>query len=425
MNLSIFLQRFSLVILAIAIAFSPRFSFGTIENGKVLDIRLEDVIILFWLLCSFMYFLLRKSPSFGTPPFLRLMVGLLCTGLLSTLYSLLVGNISLSGGVFYVLKEVEYFLIYTYTYTHLTTLNDIKFIIKTWAILAFLNALWIVIEIITGLQISYYYGPNAIAEPLGPSPSGGFFLIMAMFLFNIFLFAYRGKFAIDKIIIVGLMVFPLIGIISAGARSPFFAMIIALLATFLLYLYKQYLAGNTWLALRAISFSLIGLACAIILLPSIPGTQRIFNPQKYEYEFGIDNSSSRLYIWLDQLKSLARHPQYLFFGYGKSYILNNEQTHNQYLQNLVDTGIIGSAVFFILIFSILKKGFRVFQRVRDNFCVALSAGLIVSTIALLTMSLGFEAFRVAKIAETYWFFVAISMATFAIYNSRLLNTRAR
>jgi len=66
-----------------------------------------------------------------------------------------------------------------------------------------------------------------------------------------------------------------------------------------------------------------------------------------------------------------------------------------------------------LIFVIIKKSFKGFLSKKNPFIIGLSSGLFVATLTMLLISIPAEAFIVVKIAETYWFFAAITMAVLA------------
>ena len=111
-------------------------------------------------------------------------------------------------------------------------------------------------------------------------------------------------------------------------------------------------------------------------------------------------------------KEALQGPLYLpFFGLGKGYVT---EAHNQYLRNFIETGIIGSLIFFILIFAIIKKSWQGFSKNQDKFTIGLSAGFLVATLTMLFLSLATEPFIVVKPSEVYWFFAALTMAVLSI-----------
>lgn len=87
------------------------------------------------------------------------------------------------------------------------------------------------------------------------------------------------------------------------------------------------------------------------------------------------------------------------------------EVHNQYLRNFIETGIIGSIIFLILIFAIIRKSWQGFLKNEDNFLVGLSAGLLIATLAMLFCGFATSPFIVVKPSEVYWFFAAMIMFT--------------
>jgi hypothetical protein len=57
-----------------------------------------------------------------------------------------------------------------------------------------------------------------------------------------------------------------------------------------------------------------------------------------------------------------------------------------------------------------KKAFRGFLLSKEPLLIGLSSGLLISTIAMLFISIAAEGFLVVKINEIYWFFVSIMIA---------------
>jgi hypothetical protein len=57
-----------------------------------------------------------------------------------------------------------------------------------------------------------------------------------------------------------------------------------------------------------------------------------------------------------------------------------------------------------------KKAFRGFLLNKEPLLIGLSSGLLISTIAMLFISIAAEGFLVVKINEIYWFFVSIMIA---------------
>jgi hypothetical protein len=120
----------------------------------------------------------------------------------------------------------------------------------------------------------------------------------------------------------------------------------------------------------------------------------------------------RLEIWQNRFSHLwSEGSFYLFFGLGKSF---SDESHNQFVRTLFEAGLIGSLIFFFLILAIFKKTVKSFLYQKDTLKIALSAGIIVSTLAMLIVSIPADAFSVVRISEVYWFFMGMTMAVLTL-----------
>ena len=101
-----------LILLAAAIALSPSFSAGNLPNGKVIEIRLEDVLILVFGLVWLADFLVSGRRKIEKPPLLLPILAWLGIGFISVLTNWIFGNLAIVRSFFYFLKEVEFFVFY-------------------------------------------------------------------------------------------------------------------------------------------------------------------------------------------------------------------------------------------------------------------------------------------------------------------------
>ena len=157
----------------------------------------------------------------------------------------------------------------------------------------------------------------------------------------------------------------------------------------------------------------------LIIISTIVGLLLLNSIGKYTlwrtttlYDSAINN---RLYLWASGLTLWISNPVHVLIGRGTADYLAGG-SHNQYIRNLAAVGIIGSLVFYILFMLILKKSSMIFAHNKDPLIVALAAGFFLSTIGLFILFISEEAFRVVRIAETYWYFAGITFAV--IYDKR-------
>lgn len=394
-------KNLPLIFLVMAIAFSPSFSAGVIEGGRIIEIRVEDILLVILGLIWIASFLISKKEKIKKPPLLLPILAWLGIGFFSVLINWIFMNIGISRGFFYFLKEVEFFFLYFYVFYHIKNLNSAECIINLWIIVGVVNICLIIFQFITDIGYGSY-GPSMFMER-GPLPSGGSFLILFTNLFNIFLYYYsRLKLSKIKKIILLLSILSLpIGIISSGSRTSILGLILVVVLSLFFYQIKYGVVKSVFILLGLLI--IIGIIFSFVSgkVPYILGLQ----PEK-----ALKSIDIRSGIWNAQIETMPENLFYYFFGMGKSVLLTGDESHSQYVRNFIETGLIGSLIFFFLIFVIIKKAFRGFLLRKDLLLIGLSSGLLVSTIAMLFISIAAEGFLVVKINEIYWFFVAITMA---------------
>lgn len=417
-----FLKNLPLFFLATAISFSPSFFGGTITGGRIIEIRIEDILIVILGLVWLANFLISGKKKVERPPLFFPILVWLGIGCFSILTNWLFANIAISRGFFYFLKEVEFFFLYFYLFYHIRNLDSVKFIINSWIVLGILNVILISYQFIAGYEYGYY-GPGLFKEE-GVVNSGGFFLILFVALFNIFLY-YHSCLNISKIkkTILMLSISSLIiGIIASGSVTCVLGGMFASFLTIFLYQLKRVKQRRV---LKPIFISLI----ALIVFGGIffgfsgkaprPtfGALSVLRPGETWAAIDI----GRAFIWRNNLALFKDYnPLYVFFGLGKSVSLSGEECHNQYVRNFIETGIIGSMMFFILILVIIKKALQGYLLGKTPILIGLSTGLLVTTLTMLFISIASDAFLVVRVAEIYWFFTALTMAVFA-FNKRKEN----
>jgi hypothetical protein len=406
-----FIKNFSVVILAAAIALSPSFSAGKIEEGRVIEIRAEDILIVILGLIWIANFLISGREKIEKPPLLFPILAWLSIGLVSVLTNWILGNIEISRGFFFFLKEIEFFLLYFYLFCHIRSLDSAKLIIKIWIFLGLVNISWIIYEMITGLKLTYYYGPTPLIEPEGPLPAGGFFLLIFIFLFNILLYYYLNLNISNfkKGILTIATISPAIGVFASGSRASFLGFILALILTFLFYSLKKGFLKSFLIIIFALIF-----ISSIFIFSKQPVVKRFLDIKDIFWNLNPENPVSRASIWISQLSEASKRPLFFLLGFGKSAVFieeRGEESHSQYVRNFIETGIIGILIFLILMFAIIKKSWWGFSTGKNSLLIGLSSGLLVATLTLLFISISAEAFLVVKINEVYWFFTALTIVT--------------
>jgi len=414
MNFKDALKILSLIFLAGAIAFSPSFPAGKLADGKVIEIRIEDILIFILGFLLIVNFLASEKTKTERPPLFFPILAWLSMGFLSVLTNWSFSDLDIGRGFFYSLKEVQFFIFYFYVFWSIKKIDSAKLLVKVWVIFASINVLYVIYQMIFGSKRGYY-GTAAIGE-WGPFPTGAFFSLIFIFLFNLFLYYFLNlKNSAFLKITLGIFTFsPVLGVIGSGSQTAFLATGFAIFLSLFFYFLKSQKSKK-----MILFFVLIVLLLTFLLIIFYFESYNILGASRGKDVLSLKNAYDLYLIkrWDDIIKPLfLRFSGEMSFldiilGKGKGYV---GEAHNQYLRNFIETGIIGSLIFFILIFSIIGKSWKGFSKNRDRFAVGLSAGLLISTITLLFISFATEPFIVVKPSSVYWFFAAMALTVLSL-----------
>jgi len=406
-----------LYLLISAIALSPTIYLGTFSGlQKNIDIRFEDLLILIIAISGVMYFLTNRVSVVNRPPLFIPIILWASVGLASLLLNIIIGNVYWLRGLFYFAKEIEFFVIFYFVYYCARNEAVILKSIKLWVLLGAANIAYVAYQIITGERRGEY-GTAAIGE-WGVFPTGAFFLIMFLFLINFYLYHYqklltsKTKQVLIFIAISGLI----LGVFGSASKTNFLGLFFGVLVTLAIYFLKKKSIKVLMLGGLAVVF-ITGIF--LLALNWIPGVSRllyVLNPNQLLLNYDAGRFTGAI---VPQFTEAISHPLLIIIGFGKGAILVYQESHNQYLRNLVETGLIGSAMFILLIWAIIKKSWHGFKKNCDNLSVGLSAGLLTTTITMLFLSLATEPFIVVKPSEVYWFFSGLTMAAISLADSRV------
>jgi len=180
--------KLSLVLLLASMLFSPEIGLGIVPGGRSLVLRYDDILIVIIFLAWFARTAIFKHKPFitETPVQTPILVYTVLT-IVSTSLGILRGDIKFETSFFYILKYVEYFLIYFMTVNVLDSKEDIKKYLRYSCFLALA---------VTAYAYYYYYaaaGPDARASmpfeaPIGkpqesePASLGGYYLLVFGFI---------------------------------------------------------------------------------------------------------------------------------------------------------------------------------------------------------------------------------------------------
>ena len=308
---------------------------------------------------------------------------------------LAVGQRRTATGFFYVLKYVEYFVVY---YMVVNNLRD-RAHARRLVIAAFLTA-----AIVSLIGLAQIPSGERVSAPFEgevgePNTFGGYLLLMMALAGGIALETYRFRLRVVCLGLVALMAVPFVFTLSRASYVGLPPMLLVL-------------AWFTRQRKIMVGLVLFLVVCSPILVVTLPTsvTKRVlytFEEEKGQAtvrigRVGLDPSTSaRLISFRSAIDGFFRRP---VFGYG---VTGFGFMDAQYARVLVETGAVGFATFAWLVWTVLRSSHSAFRTLREPEDRGLALGFLAGTIGLLAHAVGSNTFIIVRIMEPFWFFAGI------------------
>ncbi|HDP68609.1 MAG TPA: O-antigen ligase domain-containing protein [Candidatus Marinimicrobia bacterium] len=384
---------FAIYALIFSMLLSPEFGSRT-THGEGVTIRIDDVllvIILFtWLAKTALYKdlgLFRKSPL-NKPIAYYTFICFFATGA-----GMLFHNVKPLNGLFFVLKYIEYFLVYFLVVNQVRSKKQFdNFVIA-------LLVTFVIVVIVAMLQIPS--GKRLTAPFEGdagePNTLGGYLIFIIAINLSLVLqpgIIPQPKYRRLLLWITAISIFPFFLTNSRGSWAAAIPVVIAYI----------FLSNRRWIIVGFLAFFLL---MAPIILPDTVIDRFRYTFQKQtgyaatlQENIGgvtLDTSASeRVRSWRDAWQGVKKSP---LFGYG---ITGWRFLDAQYMRVLIETGFFGLGLFLYLLYSVLNETWKVFKNAKIPFFKYFAQGFFVATIAMMTHSIGANTFIILRIMEPFW-----------------------
>jgi O-antigen ligase len=392
----------ALHIILLSMLLSPEIVIGGIGDisigkpaikGDMVVLRVEDLVLtaatLAWIAKAAIFKeigLLRRTPL-NLPIFT-----FIATLTIATLFGVLLGNVLPIRGFFYVLKYIEYFVVFFMTVNHIREERQLWRLLTTAFVTCAIASIIGILQIPSGERVAAPF-EGQFGEP---NTFGGYLVLMLAIILGFALTAKSLPAQVGWYVFAGLAVLPLLYTLS---RSSWLASIPMCLA--LIFLSRRRLV------------LMIGLGLVIIIGSAIYPAQVI---ERYNYtfyakqdrgEYGIagvrfdTSTSARIESWRYGVTGWAKRP---FLGYG---VTGFAFIDAQYVRVLVEAGLIGLAAFLWLLWRTLWTAWDTYRQVAGGRFEGLAVGYIAGLIAMMAHSFGANTFIIVRIMEPFWFMTAI------------------
>jgi hypothetical protein len=387
----------ALYILIFSMLLGPEIILGQLGEGshlgRGLTLRLDDFLLVIigstWFIRSAIHKdlgLFLRTPL-NVPILLYALSYVISTGV-----AMIGGRVNFLTGLFFVVKYIEYFVIYFMVVNHIQSMKQAKRLVFCALLTCFIVSLYGMYQIPLGARVSAPF-EGEVGEP---NTFGGYLVFMLAITSGLFLNEKRRSYKWMSGILILTSFIPFIYTLSRASYLAFIPMYFALL----------FFNEKKKLLLTVLCMAV--LLSPLILVSAVK--QRILYtftqpPQHGQMELGgvrIDTSSSaRVKAWTDCFRDFLKKP---LLGYG---VTCYPFVDAQLPRILTESGLIGLMAFLNLLWRILRLALDRLKESVDYYSNGLIVGYIVGFIALIFHSIGANTFIIVRIMEPFWLFTGI------------------
>jgi O-antigen ligase len=362
-------------------------------KGDLLVLRIEDLILvvvaLAWIAKAAIFKelnLVRKTPL-NTAIFTY--VALL---IVATLFGVLFGNVRPLQGFFFLLKYIEYFVVFFMTVNSIHEERQLRRLLATALATCAISSVIGILQIPSGGRVSAPF-EGQYGEP---NTFGGYLVLMLAIILGLALAAKTLPRQIGWYAFAGLIVLPLLFTLS---RTSWLASI-PMVLTLIIFSPRRLII-------------VIGVMAAIVFGSSFM-PKSVIDRYNYtlnakedrgDYAIGgakIDSSTSARFDSFRQgLTGWVKRP---FFGYG---VTGFAFMDAQFVRVLVEGGLFGLAAFIWLLYRIWRTARNVCRQVAGSRYEGLALGYLAGFAAMIMHCIGANTFIIVRIMEPFWFLTGI------------------
>ena len=383
-------------ILIFSMLFSPELMVGQTATREI-TFRFDDfilgIIVFTWLVRAAVY---KEFVAFRSTPLHTPIALFMAVSLLATFIGMVMGRVSVASGFFFNLKLFEYFVVFFMVVNYVREEKELKTFVILILLVALMVNLYALYQVPSGARVTAPF-EGTFGEP---NTLGGYLLIMISLTLALFLlrsFGQRTNYLIPLLFLSGAV------LMFTQSRGSWLGMVF-LSVPFIILSSKRV-------------FFLIGAVLLVIAIPYVVpestkerfvGTFRsdpFFERSERFMGMGLDPSASeRVTSYKQGFEKWKKHP---LFGYG---VTGAGFIDGQFLRILVETGIVGLAIFLFLLWRLFLFLWDTYWSTDDSFFKALSLGMLGALAGLVGHGIGANSFIIVRIMEPFWFLMGLTAA---------------
>ena len=388
--------EWGLYILIFAMLLSPEFMAGETAKfslGRGVTLRLEDFLLAVIGLSWFARNALDKELGlFLKTPLNKAILFYVLACILSTGFGIMAGRVELKTGALFVLKYIEYFIVFFMMVNHVRNTEQVKRFVFCLFLTCLIACLIGILQIPGGGRVSAPF-EGEIGEP---NTFGGYLLFIGAVTTGLLAKSDNSK---TKQILAVLMVCIIPPFLFTQSRTSYLALIPTCLVL-------GFMADRRIIILGLLLISFI---VSPLFLPKAVKNRIMYTFTQPEAQGQIQigdirldtSTSARIKSWKEALQAWPRHP---LLGYG---VTGYQFVDAQFPRVLVETGVLGLAAFLYLLYSIFKVTLNNLKATKTLYFQGLGIGFLAGFVGLVVHALGANTFIIVRIMEPFWFFLGI------------------
>jgi O-antigen ligase len=383
-------------ILIVSMLFSPEVLVGQ-TAAREITFRMDDILLLIivftWLVRAAIY---KELTVFRLTPLNTPIALYILASLLATFLGMVIGKVGIATGLFFNLKIFEYFVIFFMVVNYVKEEKEIKtFVILILLVALFVN-LYALYQVPSGVRVSAPFE----GEQGEPNTLGGYLIIIISLSLALFLlrgFGSRTNLLIPLLLLSGAVV------MFTQSRGSWIGLIL-MTGPFMLLSPKRF-------------FFITGAIFFLLALPYIaPESTKERFAVTFRPESGFEQTERFMGKGLDPSAServtsykqgFAKWKQRPVLGYG---VTGGGFIDAQFVRILVETGIVGIALFLFLLWRMALFLWDTYQSVDDPFFKALYLGMLAALAGLVGHGISASSFIIVRIMEPFWFLMGLVVA---------------
>ena len=388
--------EWGLYILIFSMLLSPEIMTGETGGaslGRGVTLRLEDFLLAVIGLSWFARNAVKKDLGlFLKTPLNKAILFYVLACVLSTGFGIMTGRVELKTGCFFVLKYLEYFIVFFMMVNHVRSTDQIKRFVFCLLLTCFIASIIGIFQIPGGGRVSAPF-EGEIGEP---NTFGGYLMFIGMVAAGLLAKTDNSK---TKQILAVLILCIIPSFLFTQSRTSYLAIVPALMVL-------GYMTNRRIIILGVLVVSLM---VSPLFLPTAVKNRIMFTFTQPEEQGQIQigdlrldtSTSARLVSWKESLEDWPEHP---LIGYG---VTGYKFVDAQFPRVLVETGILGFIAFCYLLFSIFKVSLNNLKELKTPYFQGLAIGFFAGFVGLIVHALGANTFIIVRIMEPFWFFAGI------------------